>query len=92
MCVLGMREELYRMVGTYKTNVRIVLPSLENRSEILDAEDLESPLLDLRSHLKTQLMKEIAILISSDAMKREKVKGVPPMENDRLGYSASSVV
>lgn len=56
---------------------KMVLPSLEDRSDMAASEDLVEPLETLASHMSTQLMKAVATLSASNATKRANGKGGP---------------
>lgn len=74
--VLGLRAEFYRMAARDPMYAKLVLQTLERRSETAMADDLDGPLATLESHLSTQMFKAVATLKASNATKRSgKAKG-----------------
>lgn len=82
--VLGLRAEFYRMDAKDTMYAKLVLQTLERRSETAMADNLDGPLATLKSHLSTQMFKAVATLKASNATQRSgkaKGKGGPAEEN-----------
>ena len=68
--VVGLRTEFYKMTSRDPTYAKLVMPSLELHNDVTAADDLSKPLEKLDGHMATQLMKAVATLSASNAMKR----------------------
>ena len=69
-CVVGVRSEFYKMAARDPTYAKAILPKLQQRSEFAAADDLTAAMDNLDTHMTTALMKVVANLSGSDAMKR----------------------
>lgn len=68
--VLGLRTEFYKMATVDPVHAKLILPTLEHRTEMPASEDLDEPLEKMESHMSTQLMKAVATLAASNATKK----------------------
>lgn len=62
-----------------------MIPTLDQRNDASDADDLQDPMTRLVTHLSTQLMKSVAILSSSKATKRPGICGAAGYSHSPLG-------
>lgn len=77
--VVGLRSEFYKLAARDPTYAKLVMPSLEQRNDVVAADDLTGPMEKLDTHMTTQLMKAVATLSASNATKRAG-KGGPAKE------------
>lgn len=68
--VVGLRSEFYKMAAEDPTYAKLVIPTLEKRTDVVASEDLVDAMAKLDSHMSTQLMKAVATLSASNATKR----------------------
>ena len=68
--VTGPRVEFYRRSSKDPMHARLLMPVLEGKNEISATDDLDATLDKLDTHMATQLMKAVASLSASNAVKR----------------------
>jgi hypothetical protein len=68
--VVGLRVEFYKRSAKDPMHERLIMPALEGRSDIAAADDLDEALSQLDSHMASQLMKAVASLSATNAVKR----------------------
>lgn len=72
---LGLCAELYCLVAEDPTFTQLILPTLERCGTIAAADNMDKAFSDVESHQTTQLIKEVAKLSASNAMKRVTGRG-----------------
>lgn len=72
MRVLGPQKEFYNIASKDPMYAKIVLPSLERRGDVIESDELDTPMSKLESHMTTQLMKAVDTLRASNAKNRAK--------------------
>lgn len=68
--VVGLRSEFYKMAADDPTYAKLVITTLEKRSDVVASEDLVEAMDKLDINMSTQLMKAVATLSASNATKR----------------------
>lgn len=67
---VGLRVEFYKRAARDPTNAKLVMPALEQRYDMAPADDLDEAVTKLETHMTTQLMKAVASLSATNAVKR----------------------
>lgn len=73
--VLGLRAEFYRMAATDPVHAKLILPTLERRTEVPASDDLDDPMAKMEGLMSQQLMKAVATLSASNATKKASGSG-----------------
>jgi hypothetical protein len=68
--VVGLRVEFYKRASKDPMHAKLIMPVLEGRNDVAAADDLDDTLEKLDSHMATQLMKAVASLSATNAVKR----------------------
>jgi hypothetical protein len=68
--VVGLRVEFYKRASKDPMHAKLIMPVLEGRNDVAASDDLDDALDKLDSHMETQLMKAVASLSATNAVKR----------------------
>jgi hypothetical protein len=68
--VVGLRVEFYKRSAKDPTHAKLIMPALEGRNDVAAADDLNDALEKLDTHMAFQLMKAVASLSTTNAVKR----------------------
>jgi hypothetical protein len=68
--VVGLRVEFYKRSAKDPMHARLIMPALEGRNDVSAADDLDDTLGKLDTHMASQLMKAVASLSATNAVKR----------------------
>jgi hypothetical protein len=68
--VVGLRVKVYKRYAKDPKQSRLIMPALEGRNDVPAAEDLADTLEKLDTHMASQLMKAVASLSATNAVKR----------------------
>lgn len=69
---MGLRAEFYKLAANDPTYAKMILPTLEKRTDVAAADNLDETMSELDSHMHTQLLKAVANLSASNATKKNK--------------------
>jgi hypothetical protein len=75
--VVGLRTEFYKKSAKDLIHAKMVMPVLEGQNDIPATDDLEEVMEKLDTHVATQLMKAVAPLHATNAVKRSGDGGAP---------------
>jgi hypothetical protein len=67
---VGLRVEFYKRSAKDPTHAKLIMPALESRNDAAAADDLDDTLEKLDTHMESQLMKAVASLSATNAIKR----------------------
>jgi hypothetical protein len=68
--IVGLRVEVYKRSAKDPMHARLIIPALEGRNDVSAADDLDDTLEKLDMHMESQLMKAVASLSATNAVKR----------------------
>jgi hypothetical protein len=68
--VVGLLAQVYKRSAKDPTHAKLIMPALEGRNDIAAADDLDDTLKKLDTHMASQLMKAVASLSVTNAVKR----------------------
>jgi hypothetical protein len=68
--VLGLSVEVYKRSEKDPMHARLIMPALEGRNDVSAAEDLDDTLEKLDTHMASQMMKAVASISATNAVKR----------------------
>lgn len=75
LIAIGLRAEFYKICDRDPLYAKTIMPALEQRNDVPATDDLEEAKEKLDSHLTTHLMKALATLSATNAMRRSGKKG-----------------